>query len=489
MPLDKTLTDVYRRNLDLDKYQVFEALPGHFDEKYPKLVKFLQEYYKTLEEEGNVAETLNDLLLNRDIAGAKIELLDFISNELLLGKPYYESFDDKRTSLQYSNLLYRSKGTEFSIKQFFRVFYGLDIEVRYGKDEVFYVGDPNQEEMIFQGGGETTGKNFPYTFKGSELTVSVTDSNGDYVQLRQDVDYVVDFARQAITLQQLDLTSTDSATMPLESASKTSNNVRDSDGVLYRFAKNALLAEGQSLKVEATRRSYSTIGTELTLKRITDNQFYQLYGILISTPIGVPVWRDAYKTFVHPAGMYLAGQVQITSIFDLGIGPQPSLIEPPPPVDVFSTAQLFKRNGKGIFSTSLTELAPGPYGERIRTRVNDMRHPRNIEGWHTQYRDLFQADNIEARTLDDTYADLSNTINLIDEDRWYGYDSDGSGLPTTIYSTYDSNVYPIQREGGVAGYENWAALQGSHRDPLLDSNTPNLIQYTEYPNLNPEDNN
>jgi len=491
MPLDKTLTDRYRRNLDLDKYQVYEALPGHFDEKYPKLVKFLQEYYKTLEEKTNVAETLNDLLLNRDIAGAKVELLDFIANELLLGKPYYESFNDKRTSLQYSNLLYRSKGTEFSIKQFFRVFYGLDIEVRYGKDEVFYVGDPNQEEMIFAGNGEATGRNFPYTFKGSELLISVTDSNGDYVQLRQDIDYTVDFAKKSVVLQTLD-----SDGLLLEPAASNKfdsdglgNPVIDSDSKISYLANNALLAPGQDLKIEATRRSYSTIGTELTLKRITNNEFYQLYGILISTPIGVPVWRDAYKTFVHPAGMYLAGQVQIDSIFDFNLGPQPSLIEPPPPVDVFGTAQVLKRNGRGLFSTSLTEIGPGPYGERIRTRVNDMRHPRNIANWHTQYRDLYQADNIEARTLDDTYADLSNTINLMDEDRWYGYDSDGSGLPTTIYSTYDSNVYPIQREGGVAGYENWAALQGSHRDPLLDSNTPNLIQYTEYPNLNPGDNN
>lgn len=486
MPLDKTLTDVYRRNLDLDRYAVYDALPGHFDEKYPKLVKFLQEYYKTLEEEGNVAETLNDLLLNRDIAGAKIELLDFISNELLLGKPYYESFNDKRTSLQYSNLLYRSKGTEFSIKQFFRVFYGLDIDVRYGKDEVFYVGDPNEEEMIYTGDRQATGSNFPYTFKGSELVVSVTDSNDDFIQLRQDIDYVVDFSRQVITLQTLD---SDGLLLEPAASDKTDsdgsgNLVIDSDSRISYLANNALLEEGQKLKVEATRRSYSTIGTEITLKRITDNKFYQLYGILISTPIGVPVWEQAYKTFVHPAGMYLAGEVQITSIFDFGIGPQPSFIEPPPPVDVFQTVQILKRNGRGLFTTSLTEIGPGPYGERIRNRVNDMKHPRNISGWHTQYGSIAQADNIEARTLDDSYADLSNIINLMDEDRWYGYDSDGSGTRTTIYSTYDSNVYH-----GVGGYDAWAALQGSHRDPLLDSNTPNIIQYTEYPNLNPEDNN
>ena len=108
MAIDKTLTDVYRRELDLDRYSVFEALPAHFDEKYPKLVNFLQEYYKTFEETNNPVEKLNDLLLSRDITGAKEELLTFISSELLLGKPYFESFNDKRTALQFSNLLYRS---------------------------------------------------------------------------------------------------------------------------------------------------------------------------------------------------------------------------------------------------------------------------------------------------------------------------------------------------------------------------------------------
>lgn len=112
MPLDKTLTDNYRRKLDFDKYHVFEVLPGHFDDKYPELTKFLIKYYESLEENDMPTEALNDLLLSRDIVVARQEFLTFIANELLLGKPYFESFNDKRTALQYSNLLYRSKGTE-----------------------------------------------------------------------------------------------------------------------------------------------------------------------------------------------------------------------------------------------------------------------------------------------------------------------------------------------------------------------------------------
>lgn len=499
MPLDKTLTDTYRQKLDLDKYHVYEALPGHFDTKYPKLVNFLQEYYKTLEEEGAAPEALNDLLLNRDVTGAKVELLDFIANELLMGKPYYESFQDKRTSLQYSNLLYRSKGTEFSIKQFFRVFYGLDIEVRYGKDEVFYVGDPNEEEMIFVGQGEEGGHNFPYTFMGSEINLYVQDSQGEYVPLRQGIDYTREFSAFNIRLTPVD--SAGQYLNPLSSIGTDSSGVAlyDSDDQLRFLNNTGYVPVGSNLKMVSETRSYSTIGSEVTLKRITDNKFYQLYGILISTPIGVPVWRQAYKTFVHPAGMYLAGEVQINSLYDFNLGPQPSFIEPPPPIDVFSTAQVLKRNGQGLFSTSITEIGPGPYGENIRTRVNDMTHPRNVGGWDTQYGSIYKADLIEGRTLDDSYADLSNIINYLDEDKWYGYDSDGSGNLTTIKfasdlrdsSTAPDTVFIRDRLATMAGSSSGrlknAFLNGDSdglgNTTMLGLNGQNLIQYTEYPLL------
>ena len=403
MAIDKTLTDRYRRELTIDKPSVYEALPAHFDEKYPKLVKFLQEYYNSHEEADNPVEKLNDLLLSRDITGASTELLTFISNELLLGKPYFESFNDKRTSLQFSNLLYRSKGTEFSINQFFRVFYGLDIEVRYGKDEVFYVGEPSQEEMVFAGEGSSGPNNYPYTFKGSDLTISVSDSDGVYQILRQNTDYLVDFASQTILLQTLD-----SAGAGLDA----------DDSLMSFLATNGKLATGSNLKVVADRRTQTTIGSDVTNKYITNDKFYQLYGLLISTPIGVSTWKDAYKTFVHPAGMYLAGQVSITSVYDLNLGGQPTFIEPPPPVDAFSTASVLKRSGEGLFSTSVTEVAEDSDGNFVRTRVNDMKRPTNIAGWHTQYGSLARADDIDARTLDDTYADLSNTINTLDENAW-----------------------------------------------------------------------
>ena len=67
-------------------------------------------------------------------------LLTYIEDELLLGQSYFEGFADKRTAAKFSNNLYRSKGTKFSIEQFFRMFFEVDIDLEYAKEQVFRVG-------------------------------------------------------------------------------------------------------------------------------------------------------------------------------------------------------------------------------------------------------------------------------------------------------------------------------------------------------------
>ena len=423
MAFDKTLTDVYRRDLDFERYTVFEALPGHFDDKYPELIKFLQEYYKSFEEDDAPTEKLNDLLLSRDITQAKTELLSFISNELLLGKPYFESFNDKRTALQYSNLLYRSKGTDFSIQQFFRIFYGLDVEIRLGKDEVFYIGDPSEEVLHYVGNGPESGSNFSYTFRGGDVVVEVQNDANEYIVLRQDTDFIIDFTNQVVVL----LASNDS--------------LDNTDSSLNYLAGNGYLQANKVLRITTSRDTSTAIGSDVTDKKITNNKFYQLYGLLISTPVGVKTWKEAYKTFVHPAGMYLAGQVSITSVYDFNLGPQPSIIEPPPPILIEGEASIISGGrglfGRGTFHTDVTEIGPGPDGHKVRTRVNDMFDPFRIgsdpetqRGWDTQYPSMARADDINARTLDTTYGDLSNVINSIDENVYHGsyFDSDEGAL-------------------------------------------------------------
>ena len=59
--------------------------------------------------------------------------------------------------------------------------------------------------------------------------------------------------------------------------------------------------------------------------------------------------------------------------------------------------------------------------------------------------------DINARTLDDTYADLSNVINLFDEDVWHldylhPIDSDGFGNRTPIWGDNEDNIIEYERD-------------------------------------------
>lgn len=435
MPLDKTLTDVYRRELDLDKYDVLEALPGFFDERYPELIKFLQAYYESLEEEDNPAESLNDLLTSRDVAQAKEELLSFLASELLLGKSYFESFDDKRTALQFSNLLYRSKGTAWSIQQFFRIFYGVEVNITYGKDEVFFIGEPAEEIMVFTSEGESTGSNFRYTYFDADVIVSVKNTAGDDIVLRIDVDYELDFSSRTVRL----LKGQD-----LEELFDDTGQSQKNDANLIFLSNNGFIQAGQDLTIRTIRRRSSTIGADVQDKRILNDKFFQLYGILLTTPLSTNIWRDAYKTFIHPGGVYFGGQVQVVSTVDLNFGGQDSIIEPPPPVVVVSTANVLGgpkgKVGLGNPNTWIGDVSADSDGNLQISRINDMinLNQYTIGEWDKQFQNIARADDISSRTLDGDSdgATLDGVINRIDEDILYrGPDDDIFGRDSDL-STY-----------------------------------------------------
>jgi hypothetical protein len=94
----------------------------------------------------------------------------------------------------------------------------------------------------------------------------------------------------------------------------------------------------------------------------------------------------------------------------------------------------------GIFVSDISEIGPGPDGYNIRTRVNDMFHPLEVEDWHLQYGTIHRADDINGRTIDGTFADLSNTINKIDESVYHGNYLDSDGNPYLGFN----NEYPLR---------------------------------------------
>ena len=139
--VDDTLRDDNRRELAFATGRdVEKVLPDHFKTEYPKLVSFLKEYFHFEDSDGSPSKLVNDLFYTRDINQVDESLLSYIEDELLLGQAYFEGFLDKRTAAKFSHNLYSTKGTKFSIQQFFRMFYGIDVEVDYPKKDVFTVG-------------------------------------------------------------------------------------------------------------------------------------------------------------------------------------------------------------------------------------------------------------------------------------------------------------------------------------------------------------
>lgn len=138
---DKTLHDLGRRELNLRHYKVEDVLPDHIIENYPKLVKLLKTYFHFEDQSSSPTDLLNELFTLRDITQTDIDLLSFLEDELLLGQSYFEGFQDKREAAKYSNTLYRSKGTKYSIQQFFRTFFGIDPDVVYTKKQIFTLNE------------------------------------------------------------------------------------------------------------------------------------------------------------------------------------------------------------------------------------------------------------------------------------------------------------------------------------------------------------
>lgn len=252
---DKTLHDLGRRELNLRHYKVEEVLPEHIVTNYPKLVSLLETYFQFEDQGSSPTDLLNELFTLRDVTQTDIDLLSFLEDELLLGQSYFEGFQDKREAAKYSNTLYRSKGTKYSIQQFFRTFFGIDPDVVYTKTQMFKLNE-------------------------SEIGPSS-----------------------------------------------------------QRF--------------------------------LTDDKLYQTYAIQIKSELSLSEWREVYKLFVHPAGMYLGSQVQLQGFVDIDfeVQPPPGLLDIPPQ-EVECIANVAHPQGHAahtaIFDVALESLG----GDTVEFRTN-----------------------------------------------------------------------------------------------------------------------
>lgn len=210
---DKTLLDNNRTLLNLHRADIDEVLPEFFASEYPNLIEMFNSYYEWMDSSDKPMGQIQRLYASRDATQVPEPLLQYLEDELLLGQSYFGGFVNKREAIKRSNLLYRSKGTKYSIEQFFRGFYGIDPQVIYPKENIFKIGP------------------------------------------------AIDFDQDSTNLA------------------------------------------GNQIKEEASR-----IGPE-SRKYITDDKLYQVMSILIRVGIPFNQWKDVYKLFAHPAGVYLGAEL------------------------------------------------------------------------------------------------------------------------------------------------------------------------------------
>lgn len=143
--LDITLLDNNRLDLTLIKSEIDTILPEYFQSEYPKLIQLLNDYYDWLSSNHNFVHELHHLMITRDITQSDEDRLPLIEDELLLGQSYFEGFTNKREAAKFSSTLYRSKGTKYSIEQFFRGFFNEDPEVIYPRERVFTLNEETSQ--------------------------------------------------------------------------------------------------------------------------------------------------------------------------------------------------------------------------------------------------------------------------------------------------------------------------------------------------------
>ena len=133
-----------RRFKSFQNRKVRESLPEFYTSEFPTLVTFLEKYYDFLDSADGTHAFGDDarrFFATKDIREMPSGLLNNLVNELAGGLNTGENFTDTRYALTRLAELARTKGSRFSLEEFFRLFFQQKAEVEYGKESIFKVGD------------------------------------------------------------------------------------------------------------------------------------------------------------------------------------------------------------------------------------------------------------------------------------------------------------------------------------------------------------
>lgn len=137
------IKDRNRRLLNYKTSKVKEVLPEFFHSEYPTFVNFLEAYYDFMDSDdaSSFDTEIHNLYSLRDISETPTKYLNQLISELGSGLGSSDLFVDPRFTTRRFADLYREKGSEKSVKEFFRAFFGQEVEITYPKNNLFVVGE------------------------------------------------------------------------------------------------------------------------------------------------------------------------------------------------------------------------------------------------------------------------------------------------------------------------------------------------------------
>ena len=144
------ISQQYRGLPKFHQSQVTQVLPAFFQEEYPKLILFLEKYYESTGEDGSVSinDKIHHLFDIRNISETELSSLDRLIGEISDGLETSSFYQSPRLMARLLADLYRSKGTAISTEQFFKAFYGEDVEISYPKKNIFILNDKPGGSLI-----------------------------------------------------------------------------------------------------------------------------------------------------------------------------------------------------------------------------------------------------------------------------------------------------------------------------------------------------
>lgn len=135
--------DRNRRLLNYKTSKVKEVLPEFFQSEYPSFINFLEAYYDFMDSDdaSSFDTEIHNLYSLRDISETPTKYLNQIISELGSGLANGDLFNDPRFTTKRFADLYREKGSEKSVREFFRAFFGQEVEIKFPKNDLFIVGE------------------------------------------------------------------------------------------------------------------------------------------------------------------------------------------------------------------------------------------------------------------------------------------------------------------------------------------------------------